>query len=250
MRRLPPLYPYLLVILPVASDYQTNVGEQYFEEFLSACGILLLATVVVVLVARLAVRNFRQAAVLAAVFLAGFLFYMRVFDSIEALPAVGAILAPHPPYVLRSDGSFPDEAEVSSLGEATSFRNEVIALNHMVITLIDRILTDSSVPPVIILQADEGPYPTTALSAGSEPQPIDVQRAYHQEKTGILNAYYLPGGETTALHPEITPVNTFRLVFNLYFGAKLPILPDRIYAHLYRENPYRLTDVTQLVSEK
>jgi hypothetical protein len=95
MRRLPPLYPYLLVILPVASDCQVNVGEQYFEEFLVACLILLLFAAVVALVARLAVRNFRQAAVLAAAFLTGFLFYLRIFNSIEAVPVLGGMLGRH-----------------------------------------------------------------------------------------------------------------------------------------------------------
>jgi len=31
------------------------------------------------------------------------------------------------------------------------------------------------------------------------------------------------------LYPEVTPVNTFRIVFNCYFDARLPIVQDEVY---------------------
>jgi hypothetical protein len=49
------------------------------------------------------------------------------------------------------------------------------------------------------------------------------------ERTPILNAYYLPGGEDRWLYPSISPVNSFRVVLNAYFGADLPFLPDATY---------------------
>ena len=45
----------------------------------------------------------------------------------------------------------------------------------------------------------------------------------------ILNAYYLPGNEPALIPPDITPVNTFRLIFNTYFNGKYPLLPDVSY---------------------
>ena len=45
------------------------------------------------------------------------------------------------------------------------------------------------------------------------------------QKTGILNAYYLPGADPRVFYPTISPVNSFRVVFNTYFGASLPLLP-------------------------
>jgi hypothetical protein len=41
----------------------------------------------------------------------------------------------------------------------------------------------------------------------------------------ILNAYYLPG-EESRLYPTITPVNTFRIILDAYFGQDYPLLPD------------------------
>jgi hypothetical protein len=40
-----------------------------------------------------------------------------------------------------------------------------------------------------------------------------------------LNVYFLPGAEKS-LYPTITPVNTFRVIFNNYFGQNLQLLKD------------------------
>ena len=45
----------------------------------------------------------------------------------------------------------------------------------------------------------------------------------------ILNAYHLPGDGIEALYPNISPVNTFRVIFNEYFGFNLPLLEDQSY---------------------
>jgi hypothetical protein len=45
----------------------------------------------------------------------------------------------------------------------------------------------------------------------------------------ILNAYYFPGIGKEKLYTTITPVNSFRLLLNLYFDAQLPLLPDDSY---------------------
>jgi hypothetical protein len=64
-----------------------------------------------------------------------------------------------------------------------------------------------------------------------------------QERLGILNVYYFPDQDYTALYPAISPVNTFRVVLNQYFGADYPLLPDRHFFALMRQ-PYRFLDVT------
>jgi hypothetical protein len=148
---------------------------------------------------------------------------------------------------LRADGSFPDETEVQSQPYEAVFRGEVIALNRMLLALVDRILSESVVTPVIILQADEGPYPVGDKYDAPYPWPMEVERAYYREKTGILSAYLFPDADTSQLHPQITPVNSFRLVLNLYFGASLPILPDRVFALVAEDRPCRFRDVTALV---
>jgi hypothetical protein len=39
-------------------------------------------------------------------------------------------------------------------------------------------------------------------------------------------------------------VNTFRLIFGAYFGADLPLLPDRSFTSAGKYRPYDLTEIT------
>jgi hypothetical protein len=46
------------------------------------------------------------------------------------------------------------------------------------------------------------------------------------------------------LHPRLSPVNSFRVVFNTYFGARLPLLPDRTLRHVSDQQPFMFDDIT------
>jgi hypothetical protein len=86
---------------------------------------------------------------------------------------------------------------------------------------INAILSRSASPPVIIIQGDHGP--------GSRLNWTSPEGSCLWERTSILNAYYLPGAGKEQLYPSITPVNSFRVILNAYFGAQLEQLPDRTY---------------------
>ena len=49
------------------------------------------------------------------------------------------------------------------------------------------------------------------------------------------------------LYPDITPVNTFRLIFKSCFGEDCETLPDREYFSWYGK-PYELVDVTEQIA--
>ena len=44
-----------------------------------------------------------------------------------------------------------------------------------------------------------------------------------------MNAYHLPDGGNALLYPSITPINTFRVIFNHYLGADFELLEDSSY---------------------
>lgn len=169
-------------------------------------------------------------------------------DVLQLVPEAGPkfvffhVLVPHPPYVFDSDGSYVTLAQEEQRSLAENYRNQVLAANLMIRRLVDGILRGSATPPVIILQGDEGPYPR-----GTTRNSFDWRTASPAqllEKTGILNAYYLPGTDPKALAPTISPVNSFRVVFNSYFGANLPLLPDRTIRHVSEELPFAFDDIT------
>ena len=128
------------------------------------------------------------------------------------------LIVPHPPYSFGPNGEnleFTDKA--GSFEEArTGYINQVKFINHEILKVVDVIIAGSKTPPVIIIQGDHGPLP-------------DLSPTY-LEKMPILNAYYLPNIQAEkALYPSISPVNTFRVILNSYFGQTLPLLEDRSY---------------------
>ena len=91
--------------------------------------------------------------------------------------------------------------------------------------LVDVLLNSSTLKPIIIIQADEGPYPKNY----NHKNLLELSSEALKQKFGILNALYLPDIPNTALYEDMSPVNTFRIVLDHYFGADFRLLPDREY---------------------
>jgi len=156
------------------------------------------------------------------------------------------ILTPDDP-VFRRDGSFVTAEEIFSLRYEEIYRNQLEALNQKLERLVDHLKSDSSAPPIIVLQSGEGPSP---FRYRDEEEDFLWERATVseiREKTGILNAYHLPGVDAKDLYPGITPVNTFRLILKVYFGANLELLPDRVFAQVSDRAPYSFFDITDRI---
>ncbi len=126
------------------------------------------------------------------------------------------VMIPHGPLVFRADGSLnPDPPDIDQ-GKAAAgweeYLGQVEFINGRVLRLVAKILDESPEPPVIILQSDHG---------------------VKGHRFPILNAFFLPThAGRDLLYPSISPVNTFRVVFNAYFGAAYPLLEDRQYEPL------------------
>ncbi len=159
------------------------------------------------------------------------------------------ILTPHPPFVFGPNGEelFPDGAYQIADGDnypgdpegyLEGYRNQVEFISAQITQAIDRILEKSQTPPIIILQADHGP--------GSQLVWESPEESNLQERFGILNAYYFPDGDYSALYPAISPVNTFRVVLNQYFGGAYDLLPDEHYFAPWMR-PYEFHPVTDLL---
>lgn len=157
------------------------------------------------------------------------------------------MIIPHVPFVFDENGS-PVQPMGSADGYAYTgglehylqgYRGQAQYASQLVEQAVDEILRSSPTPPVIILQGDHGPG--AYLDAGS------ADNTCLRERFGILNALYLPGQDAAtlaqAVPQDLTPVNTFRVVFNLYFGADLPMLPNRQYVAA-RQYVYDTIDVT------
>jgi hypothetical protein len=119
------------------------------------------------------------------------------------------LIIPHEPFAfdamgnpISPDPTFPRHG----------YSDQVKFINRAILPKLEKLIEESSSPPVIILQGDHGSW-----------IPSD-----HSTQLKILNAYYLPNG-SEPLYPSISPVNSFRVVFNEYFGASFPLLEDKSY---------------------
>jgi len=159
----------------------------------------------------------------------------------ETLPEVAAmpeptftfihIISPHPPYIfgiegeeVNQDGTFTlVEPPAASMGskDAFRYRDQAIYITGKVQALIEAILQRSDTMPIIILQADHG--------SGAAPGWRDPLGDGMRQRMAILNAYLLPPQCADDLYSNITPVNSFRVVFNCVYGGNLPLLEDLVY---------------------
>ncbi len=179
--------------------------------------------------------------------------YKRIqyqFDKLPMLPSIkGPIfvfahfLVPHEPYVFNENGSFLTPEEASRRSYRENFLGQIVFINRKMEALISKLQSDSNPQPIIVVQADEGQYPQSLKITSNGYDWESATNAQIREKMGILNAYYLPDVNENGLYPSITPVNSFRIIFNLYFGTELELLPDESYISNSRHT-YKFINVT------
>ena len=158
------------------------------------------------------------------------------------------LLIPHQPFIFGKNGEAitPKGKGFSVWCWDTEFRNtykknylnQLKYTNKRVRKLVDVILANSDKPPIIILQSDHG----SALKL----DPYNIYKTNLIERMGILNAYYLPKGGKKKLYSSITPVNTFRVIFNHYFNGNYQLLKDRSYFSNW-EDKLKFIDVSDKV---
>ena len=157
------------------------------------------------------------------------------------------VISPHPPFIFGPNGEWLDAADAFTLKAADDFsdRDEYITgytgqltyLNSMLLSLLDEIMERSTRPVIIILHADHG---SGASAVGEDASPV----SYLVERMSILNAYLLVGCDTSQAYTDITPVNSYRWIFQHCFDTDIELLVDHTFNSSYGE-PLNLVDVTE-----
>lgn len=163
------------------------------------------------------------------------------------------ILAPHPPFVFGPNGERLTPPRKYAIHDGSHFmavasreeyvdgyRHQLTYITQATMIAIERILENSAKPPVIIIQGDHGP--------GSLLDHRNLDRTNLRERMSILNAYLIPEMDPDPLYPQISPVNSFRVLFNHYLGTGYPLLEDRSYFSTI-EHPFQFTDVTEKLND-
>ena len=155
------------------------------------------------------------------------------------------ILIPHEPFVFRADGTRLTPEERAKHTEKQNFLGQALYTTSQLEAVSRTLLSGpEATRPIVIIQTDEGPNPPGFSEAADH---FDWTAASQEEleiKYPILNAFYMPGLADPGVYPEISTVNTFRLVLGRYFGADLPLLPDRLYTYRDKAHLYDFNDIT------
>jgi len=157
--------------------------------------------------------------------------------------------APHPPFVFRPDGKEInlvgwhndregnwriDKGNLTKAEFIHLYTDQLQFINNSLRAVIDRILNESNIKPIILLQSDHGPHSKFFW---------DRSDALNQrEGVAILNALYSPSSDGDYLYGGMTPVNTFRMIFNKYFGGNYRLLADKSYFST-AQYPYKFIEI-------
>ena len=157
------------------------------------------------------------------------------------------IMLPHPPPVFGSNGEKRTletlEPGLSSWEDKQGYLDQLKFTNKKISEVVDKLLNESEKPPIIIIQSDHGS--AFLLSDKHWDNPTDQMII---ERMNNINFYYLPYNGTKILYDNVTPVNSFRLIFNFYFNTDFQILEDKIYYQTY-DKPYKFIDVTNIIKK-
>lgn len=163
------------------------------------------------------------------------------------------VYCPHPPFVFDKNGGnvkthcryvgsdashWKEDSGCSTKDYITLYRDQLTFLTSRIKETVDAVLSFNK-NAIIILQSDHG--------SGAMFDFESLSNSNLKERFGILNAYYFPGRDYSGLYPGISPVNTFRLIFNRYFGTNYELLEDRAY-YSVESQPFKFTDVTKEVA--
>jgi hypothetical protein len=152
-------------------------------------------------------------------------------------------LPPHHPYLFDRHGNVLKHVTISNQFDFQArlwedkhgYLEQVIYTNNSLLKLIDRIVAESARPPIIIVQSDHGPNLVGGLNG-------EQHRAV---RFANFAAYLFPGATQGVMPRDTGPVNQFRYLFNHYFDADLPILPQRNFYSAYG-TPLLLSEVESI----
>lgn len=170
---------------------------------------------------------------------------LSALDQLSQAPQQGGrfifahLLIPHEPFYFNADGSLSTHPEADNVGATVKdkYTGQITYINSYLQELVKRIGERSGGRSIVVLNADEGPYPQVMDSTVRKPlqgaQSDDVirgdMRSWPDEwlrmKYGILQAIHIPGARADDLS-KLSSVNVFRIVLNRHFGYELPYLPE------------------------
>lgn len=188
----------------------------------------------------------------------------KVLDVYSKLPQIAKlgnnkfvfthIISPHPPFIFDQNG----KVGVYGKYDPTSHGNynwnpklyieQMKFINKKTLSVLQEIIKNDKKEKIIIIQGDHGTRTLTETNILNEDQ------KWIQEEYSILNAIYISKNNKSKKYIydnwNHSSVNTFRLIFNEYFGYNFPLLETKKYFAKFKEpylfNRVKLSNVEKL----
>lgn len=133
------------------------------------------------------------------------------------------IASPHGPFVFGRNGEKVNSKFsnfTTSEEDMGLYLNQLIFINKKITETVDSILSQSPKPPIIIIQSDHGVLLTESKYPKEEIKYVRFEN---------FGAYYLPSKSKSILPQKMSAVNTFRFIFDNYFGTDYGMLDHKSY---------------------
>ncbi len=175
--------------------------------------------------------------------------HLHNFDTLAGLAGapgpkfvVAHFVPPHHPYLFDRAGNVLRNATLSNQFEfqkqlweqRDAYRDQLVYVNARIEAVIAQLIAGSARTPVILLQSDHGPNLRRGIPAVEQ----------HRIRLANLSAVLLPGAPPDLMPADATPVNLFRRVFDQYFAADMPLLPDRQFISPFQQ-PFGFVEVAR-----
>jgi hypothetical protein len=156
-----------------------------------------------------------------------------VFDTLEGLRrnerpmfVFAHVLLPHLPHGYDAEGNIRLDYPPYKEG----WRQMTDLVNRRLTEIVDTIQRHEP-NSIIIIEGDHGPRTSWQDANTMDLLPWEgTWEEYIRDRSANLSTCYFPDRQYEGLlYPEITPVNTFRVIFNKYFGGNYEMLEDVTY---------------------
>jgi hypothetical protein len=151
------------------------------------------------------------------------------------------IFVPHPPNVFGPNGEHVIPRiyynEWGTQEDKDRYLDTLQYANLRIEEFVEKVLNETDHQPIIIIESDHG---TDFSIDWNEPTNEMLKQRFSN-----FNAYYMPEGQEL-LYDTITPVNSFRIMFNSNFNGNFELLEDKAYWSSY-DKPYKFEDVTEVL---
>ncbi len=173
--------------------------------------------------------------------------HLRNFETLASLAGtpgpkfvVAHFVPPHHPYLFDREGRVLRKANLSNQfefqkrlwEERDAYVDQLVFINRSIERVIDRLIRESKHPPVILLLSDHGPNIRSGLATDE----------HYRVRLANLSAVLVPGAPADLVPENVSNVNLLRIVFDHFFDAGLPLLPDRQFISAFGQ-PFDFVEV-------